>query len=236
MDSGKIVDYAPPILSQFEDFSVKNGKILTRFHAEPVFFRAMVKHCRQAVELTTVANSRLHDIFEERLQAVINAAACLEALINVVGSEQVHQWERYKKLSPEGKWHLCLLAKGKSNIFNTACEPYQTLGTIISLRNYWLHYKQTFERTFIYSNTTITWLEAKMSNSFIEHLPERVRQIIRCSARLSIILSRGGYSQLPGGTYKKDGLPILIDLVIFRSIQAVSSREKSREPNTPEEE
>ena len=175
---GKVVAYVPPILSQFEDFTVRNGEIFTRFHAEPVFFRAMVKHCRRAKELSTAPNSHLDEIYEERLQTVVNAAACLEAFVNVVGSDRVSNWERYETLQPEAKWHLCFLTHGKSDAFDAGREPYQTFGKIVDLRNRWLHYKKPFERSRIASGTTVTWLEAKMGHPFVEILPERVKQLI----------------------------------------------------------
>lgn len=57
-------------------------------------------------------------------------------------------------------------------------EPYQTFGKVIDLRNWWLHYKKPFERARITAGCSISWIEAKMSASFIETLPERVRQLI----------------------------------------------------------
>lgn len=174
----KVVAYAPPVLSQFEDFTVKDGELLTRFHAEPVFFRAMIKHCRRAKDLSIEPNSQLDEVYEERLQAVVNAAACVEAFVNVVALERVPQWERYEILQPEAKWHLCLLSHGKPDIFDAGREPYQTFGKVVELRNRWLHYKKPFERSRVASGTTITWLEARMSQSFVALLPVRVKQLI----------------------------------------------------------
>ena len=176
----KVVTDPPPLLSQFKDFTVRNGEILTRFHAEPIFFQSLVHHSRNASSLSSSsdANARLHEIYLERVQAVVGAAACLEAFINSVGEETIPNWKLYERLQPQAKWHLCLTVHGQDGRFNSSREPYQTFHKIIELRNRWLHYGRTFERTRHTTTSTISWIEAKMSGEFIEALPQRITTLI----------------------------------------------------------
>lgn len=179
-DRGKTVSYNPPPLSQFEDFIVKDGQIYTRFHAEPIFYRALVTHARQASQLSCNSERgvKLDEVYQERVQAVICGAACLESFINSFGSEHVSSWEFYESLTPEGKWHLCLMVHGKTAIFDSGREPYQSFGKIIELRNRWLHYKKPLGRARVQTTKTVSWIEAEMDAVFIERLPKMVASLI----------------------------------------------------------
>lgn len=179
--ASKIITFDPPILSKFEDFTVDDGKMKTRFHAEPVFYRACVAHCRKASELSSSdrVEDKLDEIYQERVEAVITAAACLEAYINTIGSELIPRWKLYTQLSPEAKGHLCLLSKGNEHIFEPDREPYQAFGKIIDLRHRFLHYKKNRENVRITTTATITWIESKMGYDFVNKLPRRIRDLIR---------------------------------------------------------
>lgn len=178
---GKNVPYPPPLLSKFEDFTVRDEEIHTRFHAEPIFYRALLSHSRSASKLIKTSDlpTHLDLVYQERVQAVINAAACLEAFINSVGSERIPNWGIYEQLPPETKWHLCLAVHGKDKVFDPSREPYQTFGKVIDLRNRWLHYKRPLERVRRTTKETVTWIEAKMDARFIEDLPEKVALLIK---------------------------------------------------------
>lgn len=174
----KIVEYDPPLLSKFEDFTVKDGNILTRFHAEPVFFRACLSHCQKASTLNS-SEDQLDEIYQERVEAVITAAVFLEAFINKVGTERVPDWDLYESLKPLAKWHLCLLSGGKDHQFQLDREPYQTFEKVVNLRNDWVHYKHPIRPVRRTTAKTITWIEAKMGHNFIESLPNRIRDLIK---------------------------------------------------------
>lgn len=179
-DKGKTVPYDPPVLSQFEDFAVINGEIHTRFHAEPIFYRALVAHARRASQLSSISegSERLDEIYQERVQAVVNGAACLESFINSFGAQRVPTWDFYERLTPEAKWHLCLMAHGKAACFDSNREPYQSFGKIIELRNRWLHYKKALVRVRVHKTKTVSWIDAKMDVLFIERLPQMVALLI----------------------------------------------------------
>jgi len=180
------VTSAPPLLSKFEEFSVRDGEVATRFHVEPVLYRTCVVHSRQATEIGRGedAEYRLDEIYQERIETVICAAACLEAFINAIGQERVPRWELYEQLPVKAKWHLCLVSCDEEERFQPDREPYQTLGKVVELRNRWLHYDRTSEKVRRSGKGAITWIEAKMSRDFVERIPDRIRELIEelCSA------------------------------------------------------
>lgn len=135
---------APPRLSQFEDFTVRDGRLLTRLHGEPLMFRMCIQHVRQAG--SAIQNDELDYAISERVEAIISAAAFLEAFTNVTGSETVPKWDLYEKLTVEGKWQQCLANAGHPHRYDPGREPFQTLSKVIYLRNRWLHYGRDFER------------------------------------------------------------------------------------------
>jgi hypothetical protein len=184
---GKVVNYAPPKLSMFEDFTVKDGEIYTRFHAEPVFYRALVRHARRATEMVANANPPhgLHDVYDERVQAIICAAACLEAFVNTVGAERVSSWLQYEpKLDMVAKWHLCLAIHGKDAAFASGREPYQSFCKVAELRNHFLHYKRPLKRAPVSAGKSTTWIGREMDAGFVEKVPRNALLIIRdlCAA------------------------------------------------------
>jgi hypothetical protein len=179
---GKVVKYEPPKMSMFEEFTVMDGEIHTRFHAEPVFYRALVRHARAATDLIgdPKLRPRLHDVYDERVQAVIAASACLEAFINTVCSSKVPKWALYEpKLDLRAKWHLCLAVHGKDAVFVAEREPYQSFGMVAALRNDWLHYKRPLRQVCVSGGKSTTWIETKMSTRFVEKLPNNVLLIIK---------------------------------------------------------
>lgn len=166
----------PPHLSQFEDFTVRDGRMLTRLHGEPLMFRMCIQHVRQAE--SAIQNGELDYAISERVEAVISAAAFLEAFANVIGSETVPKWELYEKLTIEGKWQQCLANAGYPHRYDPGCEPFQTLGKVIYLRNRWLHYGRDFERVRYQHGEAVTWLDAKMGQLFVASLPDRLQELV----------------------------------------------------------
>ena len=115
----------------------------------------------------------------ERIEVVINAAACLEAFINAVGQETVPHWKLYDKLNVEGKWQLCLTNAGSPELYDPGREPFQTLGKIIHFRNTWLHYGRPFDRVVtVQRNEVVTKTDATMDLPFVASLPDRLRELI----------------------------------------------------------
>jgi hypothetical protein len=117
-------------------------------------------------------------VYEERMAAVVNAAACLEAFVNAFIQEKLSRWTDFEALSVLGKWRLCLLHIGKDELFDLGSQPYQTLSQIFKLRNNWLHYKKSFVKVKTLSGVTSTWIETEMGKGFVEKLPNRVRDLM----------------------------------------------------------
>ena len=176
---GKEYIIPPPLLSSFEDFSVKDGEMRTRFHAEPIFFRAMVRHSRNATEMQKSGTAFLDEVYSERIEAIINATACLESFINSIGDQLVPRWqELYEKLTPTAKWHLCLLKKGKQEVFDQSRQPYQAFSQIVSLRNSWIHHKRTEAKVVPGGQGPMTSIQKNMPARLIEELPTIIRRLI----------------------------------------------------------
>lgn len=167
----------PPYLSLFEDFRVAEGEVATRLHAEPLFYRAVHQHVQASLEWRGRVDEHGLGI-SRRTEAIVNAAAFLEAYVNSVGSEVVPRWDLYEKLTIEGKWQLCLATLGFPDRYQPGAEPYQTLGQVVVLRNRWLHYGRPFEKVRRTAHGVQTWIDARMSFDFIERLPARLRHLV----------------------------------------------------------
>ena len=174
----------PPVLSKFEDFRVeKGGQLLTRLHGEPLFFRECVRFA-QTGSTTSSDVGQLDDIISARVQAIVNAAFCLEAVANKVGIEFVPHWKRlYGSLGIEGKWATILKTAGRGAVFEPGLEPYQSLGRIVELRNNWVHYDIEFRKVQVRNRGTlqedvVTWIGARMDARTIRDLPQRVRDLV----------------------------------------------------------
>ena len=70
----KTVFYQPPSLSQFETMKIEDSEIYTVYSAAPMFYRAALRHSRNAVDILNKQGSQPHvldQIYEERAQAII---------------------------------------------------------------------------------------------------------------------------------------------------------------------
>lgn len=185
-----------PQLSRFESFTVRDGEIYTKFFAEPVFFRACRQHAIKAEELAASAEGdqglveKLDEIYQERANAIILGAACLEAFINGLGFENFPElWENVEKLSVEAKWQLYLTLNGKGDLFNRGREPYQSLTQLIKSRNSMMHFKGRYKKVRQITNGVITHTEIDLTRDFVRDLPIRLERLIRelCEATTSPI-------------------------------------------------
>jgi len=182
----KVVRGDPPRLSRFETFTVRNREIYTKFFAEPVFFRGCRERAAKAEELTSSVEDdrgvvvKLDQIYQERANAVILAAACLEAFINGLGFEHFPKlWGNVESLSLIAKWQLYLTLKGKGDLFNAGREPYQSLTQLMKSRNSFIHFKRQYTKVCRIGNKVTTHLESDLPREFIRGLPTRLERLIR---------------------------------------------------------
>jgi hypothetical protein len=173
----------PPRLCKFEEFRVDNGRMTTRLHGDPLFFRECVRFSLKG-GVQPDAIDQLDDLISSRVQAVMNAAFCLEAVANQIGEEYVPHWNQlFSGLGVEGKWQVILTTAGSPERYRPGAEPYQTLGKIVRLRNHWVHYRAGFDRVKILKRgssqeNTVTWIEAEMGHAFIQALPRQLRSLV----------------------------------------------------------
>ena len=192
----KVTNCELPQLSRFESFTVRDGEIYTKFFAEPVFFRACRQHAIKAEELAASMEGdqglveKLDEIYQERANAIILGAACLEAFINGLGFENFPDlWKNVEKLSVEAKWQLYLTLNGKGDLFNRGREPYQSLTQLIKSRNSMMHFKGRYKKVRQITNGAITHTEIDLPRDFVRDLPIRLERLIRelCEATTSPI-------------------------------------------------
>lgn len=183
----KVVQYQPPALSHFETMQVKNGEISTIASMAPMFYRASLKHSRAVdlVERNNKVNAFVLDqVYEERAQALIMAAACLEAVVNEVGSARHAEiWVGLEKLSILDKWMmLCTLSEGRTK-FDTSSEPFQSVTKIVIARNDMMHFKPVFKKVTVLKNKGISKIEMTLNKELVERLslvlPQAISEIYK---------------------------------------------------------
>ncbi|MHB1419895.1 MAG: hypothetical protein ACYCX4_09995 [Bacillota bacterium] len=125
--------------------------------------------------------SKLDEIYQERANAIMAGAACLEAFINGLGYDTYKSlWVKgiEDKLSVDAKWVLFFALKGKGNVYDVGRQPHQTLVKLVRSRNALLHYKRRFTRVTRNGKRVITDLESALPRDFIRELPDMVRELI----------------------------------------------------------
>lgn len=179
----KVVKYQPPQLSHFETMQVEEGEISTIASMAPMFYRASLKHSHTAESVekkNQVTVSVLDQIYEERAQALIMAAACLEAVVNEVGSTRHAEiWHALEKLPIMDKWMmLCTFSKGRSP-FDSSSEPFQSVSKIVAARNDMVHFKPVFKKVTVLNNKGISKIEMTLDKGLVGRLSEVLPQAIR---------------------------------------------------------
>ncbi len=82
---------------------------------------------------------RLQGSFFEWMAAAVFSAFSLEAYLNHLGPQRFQCWDDLERLSVEAKLSLILESLGKSADFS--CRPFQTVKTLLQLRNQLAHGK-----------------------------------------------------------------------------------------------
>lgn len=181
----KVTKCIPPQLSRFESFTIRNGEIYTKFFAAPVFFRSCRQHAIEAEKLVSSGDkqgsvAKLDEIYQERANAIILGAACLEAFINDLGFEHFPKlWKNVESLSLTAKWQLYLVLKGKNDLFDPGREPYQSLVQLKKSRDKMMHFKGDYKKVRQMTNGVITHTEHDLRREFVCDLPNRLEQLIQ---------------------------------------------------------
>ncbi|MCE5265057.1 MAG: hypothetical protein LLG97_16185 [Deltaproteobacteria bacterium] len=179
----KVTRCEPPILSRFESFTVRDSSFHTRFFGEAIFFRGCHQHAKKADELAQDERPlvmKLDEVYQERANAIILGAACLEAFINHLGYDHFPKyWEGIEKLSFMSKWQIYLALAGKGATFDSSREPYQSLFKLTKKRNLIMHSKGHFMKVTQNEAKTIPHTELDMPREFVHELPSRIKDLIR---------------------------------------------------------
>jgi len=192
INSPKVSQNMPPLLSRFEMFTVRSGEIYSRLFAAPVFFRASRQHAIRAEELLASVDSdpelvqKLEEIYQERANAIILGTACLEAFINNLGFEHfANLWEHVAHLTLTAKWQLFMELKGKGDLFAPDQQPYQFLIQLVKSRNALVHFKSDYHKVKRLGKNVATHVEYyDMPRQLVRELPDQLKQLIKklCNA------------------------------------------------------
>jgi hypothetical protein len=199
---------APPLLSRFETFTVRNGEIYSRLLGAPILFRVCNQHATRAEELLASVHNdwemvqKSEEIYQERASAIILGVACLEAFINNLGFEHFENvWNRLEQLPIVSKWQLFLVLKGKGDVFAPDRQPYQFLIQLSKSRNRLVHFKGAYSKAMSFCNRMVTSAEYHdMPSPLIQDLPSRLPQLIRELCRAVDIPTPSWLTPQPGWT------------------------------------
>ncbi len=172
----KVVDYAPPLLSHFETMKIEDGEISTKASMAPIFYRSALKHRLQADKIqNSTDNYSIHildEIHQERAEAIIMTAACLEAVINEVGDTKYKDiWKSIEKLSLNEKYKIFFYLCGKKDSFDISRSPFQFMNKLISVRNEMIHFKADYKKVKVLNRKSISRLDALLDLELIDKLP-----------------------------------------------------------------
>jgi hypothetical protein len=183
LNKNKVTSVVPPKLSRFEQFTVRDGEFYTTFYAEPVFYRGLIKHVKEAESIFSSAKNnlelvpKLDLIYEERIIAIILGASCIEAFINTIGYDKYPDiWDGVEKLTPIEKCKLCMKLEDQGNLFDAGKEPYQTISRLYTIRNQLVHYKRECKKIKTQGDRTLSYLEFMLDRDYINKLPEHIKE------------------------------------------------------------
>lgn len=172
----KVVEYAPPLLSHFETMKIEGGEISTKASMAPIFYRSALKHRSHAKKLQTSTLSHsihiLDEIHQERAEAIIMAAACLEAVINEIGDTKYNDiWSSIEKLSLNEKYKTFYYLSGNLDDFDISKPPFQFMNKLISVRNEMIHFKPGYKKVKVLNGKSTSRLDALLDIELIDKLP-----------------------------------------------------------------
>lgn len=176
ISKSKVVDYSPPLLSHFETMKIEGGEISTKASMAPIFYRSALKHRLQVEKLQSHTGDYSIHIFDtihqERVEAIIMAAACLEAAINEIGDTKYKEiWSSVEKLSVSEKFKIVFYFSGNVDDFDISKSPFQFMSKLISVRNEMIHFKPGYKKVKVLKGKSTSRLDALLDTELIDKLP-----------------------------------------------------------------
>jgi hypothetical protein len=176
----------PPLLSNFETYTIRDNIYHSKFYAEPIFYRGCVQHAKRADEIANSINnerelaSRLDEIYQERAIAIMLGVACIEAFINGLLSEQFPKlWELTESLEIRRKLNLYLVLKNEKELFEIEQSTHLFLKELVDCRNTLVHFKREYMKLEQYKNNPITHIGHKLTKDFNKDLPKKLGDLIK---------------------------------------------------------
>lgn len=155
---------------------IEGGEISTKASMAPIFYRSALKHRSQAKKLQTSTLSHsihiLDEIHQERAEAIIMAAACLEAVINEIGDTKYNDiWSDIEKLSLNEKYKIFYYLSGNIDDFDISKPPFQFMNKLISVRNEMIHFKPGYKKVKVLNGKSTSRLDTLLDIELIDKLP-----------------------------------------------------------------
>jgi hypothetical protein len=136
--------------------------IRMRSSLEPRLYRLALDHSQKAQEAAKAGDH--HREIDEALQAIVMAAACLEAFINAAhlqaGGEPFADTDRTSVVT---KWIDVTRNISSGETFDKGTKVFQEMTRLFNDRNYVMHYKAGFEAPVSTPNGQVSAAKAKLT-------------------------------------------------------------------------
>jgi hypothetical protein len=176
----------PPLLSNFEKYTIHDNVYQTKFYAEPIFYRGCIQHAKRAEEIANSINnerefaSRLDEIYQERAIAIMLGATCIEAFVNGLLFDNFPElWKNIEYLEIEEKLNRYLFLKNGSKLLEIKQADHQFLKELIKYRNMLVHFKRDYQKLKEYKGKPVTYIGCKLTKEFNQKLLEKLSDLIR---------------------------------------------------------
>lgn len=180
----------PPLLSNFETYTIRNGKYYSKFFADPIFYQGCIQHAKRAEEIANSINNerelaaRLDEIYQERAIAIILGATCIEAFINRLLYEQCPKlWKTIERSSKRSslkyKLNQYLISKKGNNLSDIKQSANQFLEKLIKCRNMLVHFKCDYQELKQCKEKPVTYIGCKLTKEFNRDLSEKLSDLIK---------------------------------------------------------
>lgn len=122
----------------------------------------------------------LDEIYEERAQSIIMAAACLEAVANKIGGlKYAICWSDLEKLTLIEKLRFIFSFSSPAVSFDTSRHPFQFVSKMVTARNKMIHFKHEFKKVKVLNGVAASRMEITLDGELIEKLPKVLSDSIK---------------------------------------------------------
>lgn len=173
----KTINHIPPFISRHETITIQKNKCYAKIYAEAIFYNSCMGHINKINEIINGPENinkldKKDLLIENSSIIIIMAAACIEALINGIGTEKSEVlWRDCKNLNIAAKFNLLYYIHAKSELLKWDIEPYQLVKKIFTSRNSLMHFKGSYDEVIVKSDqSSITKIEETLDLSLIQKI------------------------------------------------------------------